>query len=383
MSKKKTQEDFIKELNKVYPDEFEVLGEYKNNRTKLLIKHNTCGKSYERYPYDLLKKRYSKCKYCYQIERMKNNIDNYIKENNLENMFSYDIGDALYQYEKIKIHCHKCNNVFDKVVDLFLQGQHCPYCAGQRTNKKYAQMKIDELTGVGEFTILNDNIDAHDSHIEVLHNRCGRVTKTSLSYFVVQNPICRHCRKEELRKQRMKTNEQFIKEMKEIYGDEYELISEYNGASKKVKLIHRYCNNIIKAKPNHILSLNFGCKFCNMSMPETIIYSVLKDNNIDFEFQYRFDDCLGSTGVMLPFDFAVFDNNELKFIIEYDGQHHFKKESFGEENYLRIIKNDNIKNNYCKENGIKLFRISYKELNRLRNIVYNILVEQLPNKIQK
>jgi hypothetical protein len=49
--------------------------------------------------------------------------------------------------------------------------------------------------------------------------------------------------------------------------------------------------------------------------------------------------------------------------IEYDGQQHFNSiDYWGGENALKEnIEKDNIKNEYCKENGINLIRISYKD----------------------
>lgn len=49
--------------------------------------------------------------------------------------------------------------------------------------------------------------------------------------------------------------------------------------------------------------------------------------------------------------------------IEFDGKQHFEaNKHFGGENRLKEQKKtDQIKNNFCKENKIKLFRIRYDE----------------------
>jgi len=62
----------------------------------------------------------------------------------------------------------------------------------------------------------------------------------------------------------------------------------------------------------------------------------------------------------LPFDFYLTDFN---VCIEYDGEMHFKEiERFGGKVKLDYhIKNDNIKNKFCIDNNIRLFRIKYNQ----------------------
>lgn len=64
------------------------------------------------------------------------------------------------------------------------------------------------------------------------------------------------------------------------------------------------------------------------------------------------------TKFLLPFDFYLPKYN---ILTEYDGIQHFKfiahfggKQRFKEQKF-----NDNLKNEYCIENNIKLYRISY------------------------
>ena len=62
----------------------------------------------------------------------------------------------------------------------------------------------------------------------------------------------------------------------------------------------------------------------------------------------------------LPFDFYLVDKNTC---IEYDGEQHYQPIEFfgGDDNYKKQIIRDNIKNEYCIKNNIKLFRIKYND----------------------
>ena len=100
---------------------------------------------------------------------------------------------------------------------------------------------------------------------------------------------------------------------------------------------------------------------CLKSLGEQKVDKILRENNINFYSQYRFDDCINDkTGFKLIFDFYLYEYNT---IIEYDGSTHyidtsgwFKKSSLDE-----LQRRDEIKNQYCKSKNIKLIRIPYTD----------------------
>lgn len=113
------------------------------------------------------------------------------------------------------------------------------------------------------------------------------------------------------------------------------------------------------------VSTNCGCK---RSVGESKISKILKENCINFKREYTFPDLLGDGGGRLRFDFAIFDDqNNLQYLIEFDGIQHFEKNCFGkEENDFNILKKyDIIKNEYCKKNNLILIRIPYTKLKDL------------------
>ena len=95
---------------------------------------------------------------------------------------------------------------------------------------------------------------------------------------------------------------------------------------------------------------------------ELLIENLLIKNKIKYNKQRTFLDCnnkgQGVSCKKLPFDFYLPKYN---CCIEYDGIQHFEVNKFfgGEEGFLRRQQLDNIKTEYCKENGIKLIRIPY------------------------
>ena len=107
---------------------------------------------------------------------------------------------------------------------------------------------------------------------------------------------------------------------------------------------------------------------CLNSKGEAKITSILIENGIDFIKQFTFEDLIGNMGRHYAFDFAVFDNNKLSYLIEYDGIQHFSaRHQFSkEEATLEIIQNrDNVKNKYALSHNIPLIRIPYTQFDNL------------------
>lgn len=124
-------------------------------------------------------------------------------------------------------------------------------------------------------------------------------------------------------------------------------------------------------------SLLHGVKSCGClkSKGEAYIAELLSKNNIPFETQKTFDDCLfPESGYHAYFDFWV-DN---KYLIEYDGIQHFIADSNSknwntEINLIETQKRDKFKNDWCNKKKIPLIRIPYTKLDTLciEDLIYN------------
>ena len=106
-------------------------------------------------------------------------------------------------------------------------------------------------------------------------------------------------------------------------------------------------------------TLSCGCiRSNNVSTREQYISDYLKKQNIAYEKEYSFDDCCGTSGYPLRFDFYLPD---YKTLIEYDGAQHYKPIDYfgGEDAFARLKENDNIKDKYCANKNLNLKRIPY------------------------
>lgn len=172
------------------------------------------------------------------------------------------------------------------------------------------------------------------------------------------------------------TNEQFLEKLKLIHGDKYIPMEKYIKSKTKIKFYCTVCERIFTTTPMDIIR-NCGCSYCRESKGEKKISKFLKENNIKFEPQKSFPDLIGKMGHFLTFDFYLTD---LKILIEYQGEHHYKPIRFNgisleraEKIFKRYKKYDRIKKVYCKKNKIIFKTISYKKFKTLEEVLKSII----------
>lgn len=111
------------------------------------------------------------------------------------------------------------------------------------------------------------------------------------------------------------------------------------------------------------------------SLGEFKVELYLKNKSIQYITEVQFKGCINpKTKRNLRYDFFI---EKLGVCIEFDGEQHFKqiKEFDGDDNGLAFRKRkelDKIKNNFCINNKIKLFRISYKDIDNIDKILCSL-----------
>jgi uncharacterized Zn-finger protein len=96
-----------------------------------------------------------------------------------------------------------------------------------------------------------------------------------------------------------------------------------------------------------------------------------------------FSELTTSCGKRLRFDFMFINH---KRVFEFDGIQHFIPQRFGgisqeqaEENFQKIVENDKLKDDFCKNNGYKMVRISYKDYPNILSILHCELMDIMDN----
>lgn len=117
-----------------------------------------------------------------------------------------------------------------------------------------------------------------------------------------------------------------------------------------------------------------SCGCSRESKGEALIRNILNQNDITFESQYKFDDLRSSKNSLLLFDFALFDKENLKCLIEFQGEQHYETDPSKSFGYAQRTYTDKRKRIYCNRNKIKLYEIKYNE--NVQDKINQILNEQ-------
>ena len=112
---------------------------------------------------------------------------------------------------------------------------------------------------------------------------------------------------------------------------------------------------------------------CVRSWGETQLSYLLNKYNLSFKKEVIFDDLITDRNKHPRFDFGIYVNDNLFCLIEFDGRQHFYydnnwKQSL--EDYNRLKEIDEMKDKYCSEHNIKLYRFNNKT--NLEEAIINI-----------
>lgn len=270
---------------------------------------------------------------------------------------------------KIKHQCNICEYIWSVLPQNIYQGTGCPHC-WKKKRKSY-------LSKIGEKQRISN-----EEYVEKLKNRLPNIlplteyinAKTKMKFKCLvcgyeweALPLwnrdefgCHNCAQKARSKRESIDQEEFLERLRKC-SSHVELIAGYSCISKKATFKCLKCNNIWDAVPNKILH-GRGCPKCKMSHGEKEVENILKELNIKYEKQKIFKECKHIT--YLKFDFYLEDYNTC---VEYDGIQHYKSNAFFGKNknssFEDLNTKDNIKNDFCKNNGIDLLRIPYTEKN--------------------
>jgi predicted RNA-binding Zn-ribbon protein involved in translation (DUF1610 family) len=174
------------------------------------------------------------------------------------------------------------------------------------------------------------------------------------------------------------TTKEFIEKAQQVHGTIYDYsLVEYASNKRKVKIV---CpeHGAWMQRPNDHLT-GYGCPSCGESKGEQQVANWLDKHAINYARQWVFDDC--TYKAQLRFDFWLPAYN---ICIEYDGRQHFEPIEVwgGREAFELGQKRDEVKNQYCKENEIRLIRISYRQFNNIKLLLDDLILKGVDNEVE-
>lgn len=191
---------------------------------------------------------------------------------------------------------------------------------------------------------------------------------------LLQGRGCPQCASQKLHLAYSKSHEEFINELKNV-NPSITILDEYYNGRTKIRYKCNICGKISISTPCKLLNLESGCHFCKSSIGEQKIFCFLLDCKVLFEREKYFEDCRDKR--RLPFDFYLPDYN---ICIEFQGEQHFRPVDFSYtpteesknkaiEKFKGIQKRDEIKAEYCRQKGMRLLTIDYKQIKNIESIL--------------
>jgi hypothetical protein len=307
MTKKLQNSEYTIRVIELVGNEYSVLEEYVDTRTKLLTRHNLCGFEWKIAPNKFLMGR----------------------------------------------RCPKCDRIKQS----------------NRQRKPYAILS-EEISSInnGEFSLIGGEYLSNESNIIIHHNVCERDFEIRAGNFLIRRR-CNLCSFENQDRGR-KTHEEFCQEIYGKYGEEYIILNKYENIKTKVHVKHS-CGNDWYVLPNNLLrgygcpkckSSKGEIKIAQFLDKNNMSYEfqkVFPNCNGMLGRNLKFDFCI----------YDSFGN--IFLLIEYQGIIHFKPIEFfgGIDGYYMRKCHDSYKAYWCKKNNLNFLTIDYTEFKLIDKIL--------------
>lgn len=363
-SEKYTLKEWLFFANKNNDNKFEyIIDEYnnQNQRVKCIChKKDINGKEhgiFERTCKQIISKTY--CPKCRKEERIKEKQNDIIGKCIEIYGDKYDYSKLIYNTlnDSVEIICHKKDingnehgSFYPNLSNHIYNKTGCPKCAIENNinNRKITYDEIIERAkklygNKYDLSLVNPNeINGVETKIKIICNEHGIFEKTIHSF--LSGHGCNKCSIERAKEKTRLGNNIWLERFNKIHNNfySYNLTNDISYADK-IEIICPIHGSFMQKVGCH--ANGQGCPKCRQSHLEKNVMSYLYDNNIEFEYQKRFD-WLGRQSL----DFYLPKYN---IAIECQGSQHFEKNKFHED--LSLVKErDERKRNLCKDNGINL-----------------------------
>lgn len=279
-------------------------------------------------------------------------------------------------YDNVVCKCKICGEIVIKSKSDLVKGKMHKKCSYKFRNNYngFANNSEGNINNILKFTDICKKIDnPYSEFIKYLKSSevwcrcklCDEVYKTTFDSFK-KNTIHKPCMKLAHNWIRM-SDEEFKQTVSELYSD-IVCISEYEGMYNKVRLKCNICGEEWECAASKVINIGVRCPNCQKLAGEEAVGNILKSMNIAFEREKEFEGCKNIRN--LKFDYYL---PEYNICIEYNGEQHYKDGTLfndDEKNTLEYSKKrDNIKREFCENNGIKLLEIRFNEFRYIKRIL--------------
>ena len=358
--KKLTTHEFIDKAKQIHGNKYDYSNvEYVNAHTKVCIICPEHGEFWQTPNGHLNGKNCPTCGYVKRGDKQRHNNFLFIEQAKKVHGDKYDYSKVEYvnNHTKVCIICPE-HGEFWQLPTNHLKGQGCAKC-------------LELVDGVQSFINKAKKVhgDKYDySKVEYINTKTkvciicpehGEFWQTPNNH--LNGKGCSECGNLKIRKSKLKSQKLFIEQAHKIHGDRYNYDKvQYIDGRTKVCIICPKHGEFWQKPSSHLWKK--GCPLCCQSHLEEEVSLLLLRNNINFEYQKKFDWLKNkATNLPLSFDFYL---PEYNIAIECQGEQHFKPVKYfgGEESYKIVLERDLTKINLATNNNITLLHYINNEI---------------------
>ena len=172
------------------------------------------------------------------------------------------LGEYKGTHKKIMVRHNKCGREFEITPASLLMGSGCKACGYARNgkNRRFTQKdfeaKVKKHWG-DEYKVVGKYVNSQ-TKVKIKHVVCGRILNLLPASFLSGHG-CTHCNHHT---GRLLTNDEFLRRLHKMHGDEYTALTPYEDTHTKVVLRHEICGNVFEMRPNNIFN-GQGCPYCH------------------------------------------------------------------------------------------------------------------------
>lgn len=155
-------------------------------------------------------------------------------------------------YDTIRFQHKNCGRIFPRRIDRFVFYNTKCSCESGVPFRKAAE----RVSKCGDFELVAYRDTMHKAIIR--HKDCGRTFEIMLHKFT-KSPYCRLCDKV------IMNGETFSRKVKELTGDNFEIVSDYLGADKRISILHKGCGKVHDYLP-YLFIKNCRCAECERNI---------------------------------------------------------------------------------------------------------------------
>ena len=231
-----------------------------------------------------------------------------------------------------------------------ISGCWCVQCgkshAAEKMKKSFTEVKSIVESKNGNILLNPENyVNVNKNNLQIICGSCGEIFTTSLSSIMNSDGACRNCGIKKSSGLNKLTSQDVVNRINSVNNNILLNPEEYiDNSTINLNIKCGDCGEIyVTSLTNYEYNQKIRCDCCSrrISTPERKVISLLDLYGINYEYNFKFDDCRRIR--LLPFDFYLPQNN---LIIETDGEHHFRP-IWGENHFIKTKQNDFNKNEYC------------------------------------